>query len=121
MNAQHTPEPWTFGEDNDGWYVCGCYVGNDEQHGCALSEANARRIVACVNACAGIPTEQLEIEPYIGSVSYKMRMQAEKQRDELLSALEELANGYAGNGWDVGLVPRIEKARAAIAKVKESK
>lgn len=35
---------------------------------------------------------------------------------ELLESLDELANGYAGNGWDVGIVPRISKARAAIAK-----
>lgn len=35
---------------------------------------------------------------------------------ELLEALDELANGYAGNRWDVGLMLRLEKARAAIAK-----
>lgn len=40
---------------------------------------------------------------------------------ELLEALDELANGYAGNRWDVGLVTRLEKARAAIAKATGSK
>ena len=40
---------------------------------------------------------------------------------ELLEALDELANGYAGNGWDVGLVKRLEKARAAIAKATDPK
>ena len=34
---------------------------------------------------------------------------------ELLGALEELANGYAGNQWDVGIATRLAKARAAIA------
>lgn len=40
---------------------------------------------------------------------------------ELLAALDELTNGYAGNGWDVGLVTRLEKARAAIAKATDPK
>jgi hypothetical protein len=34
---------------------------------------------------------------------------------DLLEALDELANGYAGNRYDVGLVQRLNKARAAIA------
>ena len=65
----HTPEPWRTDADlpfnvrprvhaADGSLVC--EVGNagssqDEW------EANARRIVAAVNACAGIPTEALEL------------------------------------------------------------
>ena len=40
------------------------------------------------------------------------------QRDELLEALDVLANGYAGCAWDVGLAPRIKKARAVVAKQK---
>lgn len=35
---------------------------------------------------------------------------------ELLEALNELANGYSGNRWDVGIALRLKKARAAIAK-----
>ena len=34
----------------------------------------------------------------------------------LREALDELANGYAGTGWDIGLVQRIKKARAALAQ-----
>jgi hypothetical protein len=54
----HTPEPWTSGTDpshfdapevrNSAWAM---YVPTD---------ADARRIVACVNACAGLSTEALE-------------------------------------------------------------
>ncbi|RUQ10674.1 hypothetical protein [Aeromonas dhakensis] len=58
---QHTSELWVQVGDfvaaesdqlNGGEYVCGCF-GPDQ-------EANARRIVACVNFCAGISTENLE-------------------------------------------------------------
>lgn len=55
MTTQHTPEPWSYGEDNDGWYVS---VG-DTQIAYGLSEENACRIVICVNACAGISEESL--------------------------------------------------------------
>ena len=34
-------------------------------------------------------------------------------------ALDKLANGYAGNGWDIGLVPRINRAREVLAKTSE--
>ena len=35
---------------------------------------------------------------------------------DLLEALNELANGYSGNRWDVGIALRLKKARAAISK-----
>lgn len=47
----------------------------------------ARRLAACWNACEGLSTEALELEPYIGGASYLMRQRAEAQRDELLEAL----------------------------------
>ena len=37
---------------------------------------------------------------------------------DLLEALDELANGYAGNRFDVGIVHRIKKARDVIAKAR---
>ena len=64
----HAPEPWRVGKgsfmglavldaDSDG--VCACstglqplYAGDEE-----AKRANARRIVACVNACAGLNPE----------------------------------------------------------------
>ncbi len=48
-------ELWEYGEDNDGWYV----GPPGEQVGYACSQQNAERIVACVNACRGIPTDEL--------------------------------------------------------------
>jgi hypothetical protein len=48
---------WGYGEDNDGWYV----GPPGEQIGYAISESDAKRIAACVNACIGIPTDVLNI------------------------------------------------------------
>jgi hypothetical protein len=60
MTPKHTPEPWTAKgytlHAADGRRLNNDYtrVSVDEMR------ANARRIVACVNALAGIPTEALE-------------------------------------------------------------
>jgi len=70
--SKHTPEPWAYEYESEAngyfyeWYGIGPTqypigsiskprVGDD-----GLAEANARRIVACVNACAGIETHKLE-------------------------------------------------------------
>ncbi len=64
---QHTPEPWVIDgqcaaaesdQVNNGFFTAIC-KGPD-------GEANARRIVACVNACEGISTEDLEAVPRLG-------------------------------------------------------
>ncbi len=56
--SKHTPVPWAYGEDKDGWYLE--QVGSNTQHGYGLSEDDARRIVACVNAFDGIDLEKFE-------------------------------------------------------------
>lgn len=60
--AEHTKEPWRRA-GTEIWAgstrICfgrGAYDPKDA----ATRNANLRRIVACVNACAGIPTEMLE-------------------------------------------------------------
>lgn len=84
MTTQHTPEPWraydlesstphigTIGPAGRGWLyetVADFYHDTDDSTSVvgAIYEphpnaaANARRIVACINACAGIPIEELE-------------------------------------------------------------
>ncbi len=70
---KHTPGPWEVGrgtkealfswggqiiaksDDGDYFIIVSC-----NQNYPKLAEANARRIVACVNACEGIPTAILE-------------------------------------------------------------
>lgn len=64
MTQEHTPEPWKIG-------AYGMVVARGEHGGIVIAdvprtdgdpaaEANARRIVACVNALAGIPIEAIE-------------------------------------------------------------
>lgn len=75
-NSTHTPEPWIIDEFNTpngvGYFID--HLWDDEEGETHTDEivevvmdyrgnvphANARRIIACVNACKGIPTEQLE-------------------------------------------------------------
>lgn len=87
--------------------------------------ANARRLVACWNACDGIGTEELEA----GSIQ-KLR----EQRDELLAALKAIRNAssHVLNGgfereateWADALFECLdqatEQASATIAKVESS-
>lgn len=76
MSDQHSPEPWqkwsgaTFLQakivTDKGFIVADVQPGTSKdgcQYGSTRSDqadANARRIVACVNSLAGVPTEALE-------------------------------------------------------------
>ena len=94
MSEQHTPEPW--------WNHNTVIKANGNIPAQATSEANARRIVACVNACAGHSTEQLEKWAEAGGILHlfgiAMTMNqaaalvvAEKQRDDLATSGQRLA------------------------------
>lgn len=96
----HTPEPL---EVTDLRYI---RQSNEPRHVVARAskmdgmEANARRIVAAVNACEGMDTESLEsiagriaaksvLQMHENYVSNKAKVAAmEQQRDKLLAALE---------------------------------
>lgn len=57
----HSPEPWTTTNEGDVMGQANRLVSSDDTGvGRTITEADARRIAACVNACAGIPTEELE-------------------------------------------------------------
>lgn len=43
------------------------------------------------------------------------------QRNELIDALDKLANGMPGCGWDNGLVPRLQNARELLNNIKALK
>lgn len=134
MQDQHTQEPWYASKEDGNWRV----MAADENGGYTLAdvycddpEANSRRIVACVNACAGIPTEQLETAGTI-AVECQDEMQAEllkawKQRDDLLAALNFARQGYQASSEN-GEPDEVEWAEmylrsidVAIASVKENK
>lgn len=103
----HTQEPWRYTpaetEEDDGriYVTTGAnIVGSgsesifrvDLDEIAGLDDANARRIVACVNACAGIPTEHLVRCNAISAVDEILseRNALKKQRDELLAALGKI-------------------------------
>lgn len=76
---QHTPTPWKVSEKD--WYVisnCGHICEMMGPFGYEVNKANARRIVACVNACEGIETEALETMPS-GKIA-----RLKKERDEVI-------------------------------------
>lgn len=94
----HTKEPWgvhrvskTSVVGTSGFVVaaCGGHMDNkrdpDELHSELL--ANARRIVACVNACAGISTEDLEVAGRLAAAEEATLRRIADQRDELLRLL----------------------------------
>jgi hypothetical protein len=83
--------------------------------GLTTTQANARRIVACWNACEGLYTESLERnEPLAAQIvkSANAAHIAAQQRDELLEALVDLVALYPLDSTDA----IITSARAAIAK-----
>jgi len=95
----HTKEPWSYQASipEEGyecfWIISRCrqissFDGpqNDEQF------SNVRRIVACANACAGIPIDMLEAMPSGPASLLPMYARLEKQCDELLAAAERQFN-----------------------------
>jgi hypothetical protein len=128
----HTKEPWkAFSkiEVNRAFYV-GCAIdgtnnvtaitgysgaGDEEE-----SIANARRIVACVNACVGIPTDVLEDRSILKASADIMQ-----QRDGLLAVIAEIEiNADEVMEFDecVGMVVPIEDYKRLIevaAKVRD--
>ncbi len=113
--SEHTKEPWMVADMTEWLTIGGVDIGavcriKNEVSGKPLSEedrANARRIVACVNACAGISTETLEAEglpPTLSADSETIRQQQAEidrlteQRDRLLKALGDLSFECFGGG-----------------------
>ena len=104
----HTKEPWRVAEesfDNDGIQesVIRALGGRAViavtlefgENNPNMREANARRIVACVNAVAGVTDEQFDGGWTAQGLS-KYAVSLEQQRDELLGALEGLAGDIQG-------------------------
>ncbi len=99
------------------------------------NDADARRIVACWNACKGISTEDLEryyntgggIDEALQEASLRSHVLAVQQRDELLEALKEVLAAVRATSRTPSTVIEAEreldliraarrKACAAIAK-----
>ena len=114
----HTKEPWHVANGNQirserdqiarAWMMRG-----------GEGKENARRIVACVNACAGIPNEVLmTVGAFGGFGRDDMVRHVTKQRDELLAVLEKMTFAFTALATDCTLANLIDDAEAAIASVK---
>lgn len=96
MNTEHTKEPWRLSK-----YVEGYIIGSDDRRVAVIKpdndikKANARRITACVNACAGIPTEALEHTSDCITAESHTISKLKQQRDELLAIIKRIKE------WDI--------------------
>ena len=81
----HTKEPWEFGDiySYGIGFIYGAGIEVAETNGNSLEEinANAKRIVACVNACARITNEELASnpiydikDPFVHDLQQKIKM-----------------------------------------------
>ena len=111
MKSKHTPEPWhvdVHDQDADihsAFGMVACTMGhpdNQDEEG----EANARRIVACVNACQSMTTEQLEARLTEGRSLAHMLTERDKaldmlteQRSELREELDRAYDALHGNDY----------------------
>lgn len=95
----HTKEPWNV--DDFGLHVfserklvagCGGHQDNFTPELPAINAANARRIVACVNACTGIPTDRLEKTAALGGIKHVLERAGDNtlERDRLLEQRDQL-------------------------------
>ncbi|SIR65779.1 hypothetical protein SAMN05880558_12419 [Aeromonas sp. RU39B] len=91
---KHTSEPWGVYQDASGDVFVSsaetsfhiAEIGTEDEESVI---ADARRIVACVNACRGLPTDELEQKGIISAVGTEL-LELDKQSAELLAALEKL-------------------------------
>ena len=96
----HTPEPWGVWNHDGDWTIeamskkAGCMV---DIANASFSEPDARRIVACVNACSGIPLEVLESPGYSVKAELdrlddqiRLRFEAEKNVSDYRREIEKL-------------------------------
>lgn len=105
MTDKHTPEPWHVGVDK-GYGGCpditvcsssGPVISSSADI-CGssyveITEEDARRIIACVNACKGIPTEWLESETLDKGAAYRIAFE-KGRREGFRSAEKKIADEY---------------------------
>ncbi|MBK0415246.1 hypothetical protein JD974_12600 [Chromobacterium haemolyticum] len=105
----HTPEPWCVAEtyDNDGHLETVISAMGDQAavavaldfgaNNPLMRVANCRRIVACVNALKGVPTETLEDGGQIRLAVDKQVAKKLAEHSQLLAALENLLATVKGD------------------------
>lgn len=126
--SAHTPEPWHTESQCPGeccWHLfSGPIYGAGDGGECIsspeMSQADAARIVACVNACAGMGDPAAEIARLHSAVAELSHESVtfQGQRDALAAALRDvlpLAIQTDCGGMDVAFL--LNNARAALAKL----
>lgn len=117
---EHTKEPWNVGVVLVSGYNATAILDCDGDEVCNMGtsllneDANATRIVACVNACAGIPTEALErgdLELLLLSTHEAHAAKLRRERDEAVEALKLMLRRH---GCVEGCCA---SARAVLAKI----
>ena len=127
----HTTEPWSINEwtqpaSNISIGAVGTtLIARVILRDVSINEhkANAMRIVAAVNACNGIPIDELELDTPAFVKVLNERAQLRRQRDELLAALTSIAQQLEHHGETARGNSKVHfcyhTATAAIAKAEE--
>ena len=126
---EHTPTPWRVSRANPSpttgeWMIAGSsngYLAEVRDCGGGSVAANARRIVAAINYCQGLPTEGMEVATRLGKtveVSLQQLVDAIEQRDQLQSKLEaERASLFAENQRKQQLEQQVAELVGALENV----
>ncbi|WP_323063509.1 hypothetical protein [Aeromonas jandaei] len=132
---QHNNEPWsavevTKDEDqlikiraSNGANIARLWIDVDDKHFSDEQRENARRIVACVNACSGLPTDELEQKGLVAAVGTQL-LEADELRNELLTTLEALAECYCEAGNELSKSERAHHRavyRDALSAIEKAK
>ena len=103
--SNHTKEPWlcdkrtVYALNKKGFNIFSAVVQDCRTSNSEMEE-NARRIVACVNACEGISTENLEDNKPIIELANDYNAVL-KQRDMLLDVLRKTADDLAYVAYNI--------------------
>ncbi|WP_421233823.1 hypothetical protein [Aeromonas jandaei] len=122
MTIKHTPEPWGVHQDASGDVFISsaetsfhiAEVGSEDDE---TVIPDARRIVACVNACRGLPTDELEQKGLVAAVGTQL-LELDQLRYELLEALEEVHRISSGSNMTHNMMVIRNHCADAIAKAK---
>lgn len=125
--GKHTPEPWAVHQDASGDVFISsavtsfhiAEVGSEDDE---TVFADANRIVACVNFCAGISTENLEENEKLLWLA-KQYNEVKSQREALQTVIDELldrglffSSAIESGDDDIDFKDWESRARAATAK-----